>query len=366
MVKESFESLNEYKSSNDKYFVNESLLLEADDDGVLGKIVDRGLTFVPRAMRFKKAKKIMKKYLEAYTKKSKNLVSKFTKSLNKKVNNIESEYKKFKNEKLQPLLEEGKKEEALKLAKSQLTELEEYKKEQIQQLNKGIEGILNSYTKSVEHRIDNPGFVLNVELSEKGKGELKAKWAELVAIQNTKIDEYRSAIIKSEGWKTLDSIISELTGLVEERGHGGEIDTIFNVHDIVPQEGDGEYLVRVHLRLAGGRPEVLEKGVLVGDDPEELSINQAGVRKIKEVGTYQYNARPYKLLVKGDPSEYVLPYIVIKLRKSDKNEVIYAEAPASLDVRRKSKEEKMRGDVTAVTGKQKEDDDQPDLNDPNK
>jgi hypothetical protein len=347
-MNESFESLDTYKPSGQKIFVNEALVeAKGDDDGTLGSIIDRGLSFVPRAMRFKKAKKVMKKSLEAYTKKAKNLINKFSSSLSKKVNKIESEYKKFKQNKLKPLLEAGKREEAVKLAKEQLKELEEYKKEQFQTLNKSIESVLESYTSSINNRIDNPGFVLNVELSGRGKGELKAKWQELAAIQNTKIDEYKTNIVKSEGIKKLDDIISELTGFVEERRHSADADVVFNVHDIVPKEG-GEYLIRIHLRVSGGRPEVEEKGVLIGENPEDMEIGESGVRKVKEVGTYQYNARPYKLVIKGRPDEFVKPYMIVKNRV----EPYYGDA-ASLDVREKSGEEKLRGDVT-VSSKRKE------------
>lgn len=346
MIKESFESLSEYKSPDNKYVVNEYLLLEkGDDDGVLGKILDRGLSFVPRAMRFKKAKKVMRKYLASYTAKAKKLISSFSKSLTRKVSKIESEYKKLKADKLKQLIEDGKREEAVKLAKDQLKELEDYKKEQMTQLSKGIENILGAYTKSIENRIDNPGFILNVELSEKGKGELKAKWVELSTVQDNKIDEYKTNIIKTEGWKKLDDIISELTGFVESRRSTGDADVVFNVHDIVPQ-GGGEYLIRVHLRVGGGRPEVQEKGVLIGENPEDLEVGESGVRKIKEVGTYQYNARPFKLVVNGKPEDFVRPYMIVKNRV----EPYYGDA-ASLDVREKSKEEKMRGDVTMASRK---------------
>lgn len=356
MNKESFESLETYKPFDNKVLVNEALVeAKGDDDGVLGSIIDRGLTFVPRAMRFKKAKKVMKKSLVGYTKKAKNLIQKFTKSLNVKVDKVANEYKKLKKEKILPLLEEGKREEAIKLAKDQLKELEEYKKQQMESLSKGINQILESYTSSINNRIDNPGFVLNVELSERGKGELKAKWQELVAIQNTKIDEYKTDIIKSEGWKKLDEMISELSGFVEQRRHSGDADVIFKVHDIVPQS-TGEYLVRVHLRVAGGRPEVEEKGVLVGKNPEDLELGEGGVRKIQEVGTYQYNARPYKLIVKGSPEDFVRPYMKVKNRV----EPYYGDA-ASLDVREKSKEEKMRGDVTVGLGKKVDKEDSADL-----
>jgi len=67
--------------------------------------------------------------------------------------------------------------------------LDDYKKEQMQTLDKGIEDVLGAYTTSIENRIQNPGFVLNVELSEKGKGELRAKWQELSALQKIEIDK---------------------------------------------------------------------------------------------------------------------------------------------------------------------------------
>lgn len=175
MNKESFESLHNYQPEENKIFINESLLLEKDDEGVFGTIIDRGLSFVPRAIRFKKAKKVMKKALAGYTNKAKNLIKKFSQSFKRKVDTIEKEYLDVKENKVVPLVKEGKREEAVKLMKEQLKELEDYKKQQMQVLSKGIEDVLTSYTHSIDKRIDNPGFVLNVELSEKGKGELKAK-----------------------------------------------------------------------------------------------------------------------------------------------------------------------------------------------
>ncbi|HUW44227.1 MAG TPA: hypothetical protein VMW50_00375 [Dehalococcoidia bacterium] len=349
MNKESFESLHNYQPEENKIFINESLLLEKDDEGVFGTIIDRGLSFVPRAIRFKKAKKVMKKALAGYTNKAKNLIKKFSQSFKRKVDTIEKEYLDVKENKVVPLVKEGKREEAVKLMKEQLKELEDYKKQQMQVLSKGIEDVLTSYTHSIDKRIDNPGFVLNVELSEKGKGELKAKWQELVAIQNIKIDEAKTELIKSEGWKKLDDMISEITGFIESRRGGGDADVVFKVHDIVPLPGE-EYLVRVHLRVAGGRPEVEEKGVLVGEDPESLEYGEKGIKKVQEVGTYQYNARPYKILIKASPEDFVRPYLKVK----GKSEPYYGDA-ASLDVRGKSKEEKMRGDVTIAAGKKEED-----------
>ena len=77
MSKDSFERLDEYQSENSNYLVAEQLFEADDDDGIFGKLIDRGLSFVPRAMRFKKAKKIMRKSLVGFTSKAKNLVKKF-------------------------------------------------------------------------------------------------------------------------------------------------------------------------------------------------------------------------------------------------------------------------------------------------
>jgi hypothetical protein len=343
-MNESFESLEQYKPK--KIIVNESLL-EAKDDGMLGTIVDRGLSFVPRAMRFKKAKKVMKKYLAGYTKKAKNLISKFASSMKSKVNKIEKEVEQLKNGKLKDLLENDKKEEAVKLVKEHLSELESWKKEQMNSLNKGIDEILNSYSSSLNNRIDNPGFILNVELSGKGKGELKAKWQELVAIQNTKIDEYKTNLIRSAGWKKLDEIISELSGFVETKRGGHDADFDFEVYDAIPK-GEGEFLVRVHLRVSGGRPTVKEKGVLIGGDPDKLELGNSGVKRVKETGEYQYNMRPYKLLVSASKGDYIVPYLIIK----DKHEPVYGDA-FPLELGGKSREEILRGKASVSTAASK-------------
>ena len=340
MSKESFESLNEYQTYNVDYLVPEKLMEAGDDDeGAFGKIIDRGMSFIPRAMRFKKAKKVMRKSLSKFTNKAKNLVSKFASGFKAKVNTIDKEYKALLKDKIEPLIEDNKMPEAIEMMESQKKELEAYKKDQIAILDKGIEDILGAYTTSIDKRIDNPGFVLNVELSEKGKGELKAKWQELAAVQKIEIDKEKTKLISSPGWKRLEEMIAEMTGFIKTKKKSSQ-DITFFVQDI-DKLPDDDYLVRVHVRVEGGRPQLQEKGLIVGEDPEKLDFG-SNARKIKVTGTYQYNLNPYKLRVNAPPTYYVRPYLILK-----DADPMYGDV-ATLDVKARTKEEKERGDERII------------------
>ena len=345
MTKLSFESLNEYQKEDLKYFVAESLILEKgdDEDGGIGTIIDRGLSFVPRAIRFKKAKKMMKKALSKFTSKAINVIEKFSAGFKDKVTTIDKEYKKLMADKVKPLIDEDKTAEAVSIIEAQKKEIEEYKKDQMAILQKGIDDVLVAYTNAIEHRIDKPGFVLNVELSEKGKGELRAKWQELAAIQKIEIDKHKTKLIHSPGWRRLEAILAEMESFIKQRKHK-ELDIDLLVQDIAPSK-DG-YLVKVHVRVTGGRVPLQEKGLLIGSDPNKLTYS-SGARKIKVTGTYQYNANPYELFIHGDASDFVKPYMIFK----DIPEPVYGDV-ASLNVRKKGAEEKKMGDdrVIAKTG----------------
>jgi len=343
MSKDSFERLDEYQSENSNYLVPEQLF-EADDDGVFGKLIDRGLSFVPRAMRFKKAKKIMGKSLRGFTSKAKNLVKKFSAGFKAKVGVIDKEYTKLMKEKIKPLIEEDKHQEAVQIIEAQKKELEDYKKEQMNILDKGIEDILGSYTTSIENRIQNPGFVLNVELSEKGKGELRAKWQELAAIQKIEVDKEKTKLISSPGWRRLDEIIGEMNAFIKKR-KGSDADIDVFVQDIDPQ-ADGAYLVKTHVRISGGRPTLKEKGLIVGSDSTKMDYG-AGTRTIKVTGSYQYNTRPYDLTIRASATDFVRPYLIFK----DIAQPVYGDI-ASLNVRAKTKAEKREGD-DRIVGKPK-------------
>jgi len=312
MSENKFISLNEYFSENKPLKVNETMILEKgeDDDGIFGKIIDRGLSFVPRAMRFGKAKKIMKRSLTKFISKSKGVINKFAKSFQKKVSIIDPEYKKLKKQ-ADKLAEDGKDVDAKSIMENQLKELEEYKKDQMAILDKGIDDILQAYTNAIDKRIDSPGFVFNVELSEKGKGELKAKWQQLGTEAKMKIDEHKTVLIKSPGWKRIDAIIAEIKSFIESRKFSSEIQNADFLIENIREEEDW-YRVTVLLRISGARFKAIEKGLLISDDPDKLFVDK-GATVVKFTGTNRYQLGGWKTRIHKTNNEYYIkPYILVK------------------------------------------------------
>jgi hypothetical protein len=315
-MKESFESLYEYQSKNIKSFVPESLLEADDKSGPIGNIIDKAMSFVPRAVRFRKAKRTMAAALNAFEKKAKNIIKEYDKSVTERVKVIDKNYKSFMSDKIKPLLSgdgeqnPGNTNQALKLVESALKEYEKYKKDMLDRLDKEIEGILDSYTKALEKRFDSPGFVLNVELSEKGKGELKAKWLELAAIKRMKIDEYKLQSAESAGMSRLDEIISEMDSFVENRKYTtGKSRIDFRI-EYAKELGNGSYDVRVFLRSGvGSRPVATEKGLIYGPE-DKMSLTDPGANWVTDPDTA---FRLYTLRISGvKPEDFVRPYVKIK------------------------------------------------------
>ena len=323
-MRESFEKLNEYELEDSKKLVSEFLLLEKDDkDGILGSIIDKGASFIPRAMRFQKAKKIMGKFLGGWSSKSKKLIDKFSKSINKKVSKIDKSYKEFKKDKIAPLIKEKKYEEAASLLKSQLGDIEKYKKEQFEILDKGIDDILKSYTSSIQKRIDGPGFVLNVELSERGKGELMARWEQLAASQRMKIEEYKLNTLKANGWTTIDNIIAEITSFIEKRKkaeHNKQISGSIKISNLIEQSPN-VYFVNARILVSGGRVQISKKGIIVGKSPKNLTLDGEGVEVFDEKGKYQFTASAIKVAIKGTKDHWIRPYFTT----TDLSEPVYGD-----------------------------------------
>jgi len=299
--------------SLDEYTLNK--LNEANDDGMIGNIIDKAASFIPRAVRFKKAKSTMAKALNGYIRKSKSVINNFSKGLSKKIDVINKQYSKMVAEKIQPLVDAGNTKQAAKMMTQFLKELEHYRDAQIQQLDKNIENIYNSYNAAIEKRIQSPGFVLNVELSEKGKGELMAKWQELSGLAKMKIDEKKEEIMANEGWRHLDNIISEVSSFVEENSYdAGDIE--FKIQFAKPLQKD-LYDVKVHLRLSGKRLSVTEKGVLVAKNQDDLEIGNSNASKHPVKGTYQYNANSWITHVEiPDTNSFIIPYLIVKQSKN--------------------------------------------------
>jgi len=319
MSENKFIPLNEYSSEKKPLLVSETMILEKgeDEDGAFGKIIDRGLSFVPRAMRFGKAKKIMKKSLNKYIKKSKKVIDSFSKSFQTKVATIEPEYKALKK-KVDAFVLEGKDLEAKSAMEVHLKELHDYKKDQMQILDNGIQSIFDAYTNAIDQRIDSPGFVLNVDLSEKGKGELKAKWQQLGSIAKMKIDEHKTNLIQSKGWKKIDEIIAEINAFIEQRRYAGAIaDSEFFIESLI-QNADG-YVVKVLFRMSGARLKCTGKGLIFANhsDIEQIRVNFKNEHKEPYVGTNKLQLSGFKMAFSGstDPETYLVPYLTVKEQK---------------------------------------------------
>lgn len=309
-MKESFESLYEYQQDNKKVLVQENLILEADDkSGPIGTIIDRGLSFVPRAVRFKKAKKTMKIAIHKFDEKSRKVIDASKKSISKRVDKIEQQYKDFMATKVKPLVDAEKYSEAVSLVNTEMAEYEGYKKDMLAQLEKSVDNVLSEYTKAIETRIDKPGFVFNVELSDKGKGELKAKWQELVSVQRLKIDEYKMEIASASGLSRLDEMISKMKGFVAEKKYSyGSSYLELYVDKVTMNPGSKTYNVHVWVRAAASRLKVEAKGLVWGDSPD-LKIGEPGVKAAKE--TKDPKAfRVYWMTLSGvDENTYVAPWM---------------------------------------------------------
>lgn len=310
MSNTTFEPLKDYNGEYIEKFdlVTESLFEADDDDAGIGNIIDKGLSFVPRAARFAKAKKVMKKSLNLYIKKAKGIIESFDTISGRKINNIAKEYLSLKNGQVKKLIADDKSEEAAKVLKNFLTELEQYKKEQIAQLEKSIENVHQAYTNAIDKRIDSPGFVLNVELSEKGKGELKAKWQELSATADMKIDEHQTAaLLKNEGFKKLDAIVAEVEAFIS-KNEAIKGDIHFTVTSI-KQNGD-KFQIESRPVIVGARYNVKEKGIIISDEPNNMALGEGG-KKYAYSGNRSNTTRPYRIIVTANLEDYVLPYMLV-------------------------------------------------------
>ena len=306
--KESFKSLYEYQNKDTKNYVKESLF-EADNEDSIGNIIDKGLSFIPRAIRFKKAKKIMKKALSGYYLKTINLIRKFDRSMKIVGDKIEIKYKDLLENKISSLISGGKVEQAIKLLENFIEDLKQGQKTHLEKLNQSIETVLSAYTQSIEKRIESPGFVLNVELSEKGKGELSAKWNELVAVKKMKIDQKIADLINSSGIGKINEIISEAEAFIEDkRFTTGKHALDYYVKTISPA-GKDNYKVDVHLRTSGRRYKLKEKGIIWDIDPNKLDLKNKGVNfyKSPDVGYSSYRAS----ITNAQPEAFVRPYLYI-------------------------------------------------------
>jgi hypothetical protein len=286
------------------------LKLNEDEKGIIGSLIDKTASFVPRAMRFAKAKSIMKSYLNGFEKKSLSLIKHFEKNIGKVADTAEENFKKFKKDKLNSLMALDKIDQAVNMAIAYKKELASLKESELKKINAYVDKILDSYTAAIDKRIDNPGFILNVELSDKGKGKLKAKWVELSAIKKMEIDEKLMQLLANAGLSTVDDINAELESFIEEHRYSYGKAAVEIYIDSVVKIAPDQFKVTVFLRSPGNRYALNEKGLLIGDTEEQLSdVHSARLVKARDLVLSAYT-----LTINAKETSYIRPYV--KLVKS--------------------------------------------------
>lgn len=338
MSNESFERLHNYQPRDSKKIVNESL--EEDflfEDDFFSKL----FTLPLKSMRKTFIKRNGAGYQEKKTllKDSKEAIKDFYTSTSKMIEKIIKKYNNFKKDKLQPLLNDDKDKEASELIADQIKELESWKNNQLQSLDKTLEEKNNEAKNRFLEAISSEGYFTGKagELTPKQKRKMNAWWSKEIDKVRLKIEEYKTdLVLKSAAWEKLDAVLAEMNSFSKETAGGGTLE-IF-VQDIVPTRAG--YRVLVHIRSFGKRYNLKEKGIIIGTDPSKMELGSPDTTVQKVLGRYQFSLNSYELLVKDAPKGdvYVRPYLILK----EKKDPVYGDI-AFLNVREKSKEEKKSG-----------------------
>jgi hypothetical protein len=167
---------------------------------------------------------------------------------------------------------------------------------------------------------------LKAELSEKGKGRLRATWQEIVAEERLKTDEYKMKVMTDAGMSRLNEMISKMKGFIANKrnsalygGYKGGVSLTVKGAKI---EDDGRISVHVGARaLSGSRPQVKHKGLNWGPDPNSLDLDDSGSNPLTHP---EDTLTHYWIPIKGATEEdYVRPWIVME---NDPDNPRYGEA----------------------------------------
>lgn len=187
-------------------------LFEAKDDGKFETPVNRLLSFPARAIRYKKAKSIMSKYSRKILRKSETIIERFQLELNKSIIQIKKRgvelQKQLDNARLKG--DDTGEKAAINQQKKFKTDVENNQTARVQHLNQSIDNLITAYTNGINKRIEEPGYVLKVELSDKGKADLKFFWEEHVSLIKQQVYEKLIKIINDKNVKGLETLIAKL------------------------------------------------------------------------------------------------------------------------------------------------------------
>lgn len=199
----------EYKST--RLFL--SPLFEAEeDDSKLSTPLQRLGSFPARAIRYRKAKNVLTKYVKKILNRADKIIDRFETELDKSIPQIEKKGKDLQNQldRAKKLQDDIEVRSIVNQQRKFKTEVDKNQELRIQNLNQSIENLINTYSTAIHKRIDDPGYVLKVELSDKGKADLKFLWDENIAVARQEIYEKLIRILNNKNIKGLESLISRL------------------------------------------------------------------------------------------------------------------------------------------------------------
>jgi hypothetical protein len=189
-----------------------------DDDGTYSTPFRRMGSFPARAIRYKKAKSVMKKYVTKIIKKADKIINRFQGEINKSVPIIDNRGREL-DDKLEKAKRSGDETQTKSIINQQKKFTEDVANNQklrVDNLQQSLENLINTYTQAIHKRVDEPGYVLKVELSEKGKADLKFLWDEYIAIIKQQIYEKLIKILDNKHLKGLEDLISKLEIQVQD------------------------------------------------------------------------------------------------------------------------------------------------------
>jgi len=190
----------------------------SDDDSALTTPFSRAFTFPARAIRYRKAKNIMIRYSRKIISRVEKIIRKFEGELDKSIDQITQKGKDLENQ-LDRAKKTGDEVEVRAVVNQQKkfkVDVEKNQEARVQHLNQSIDNLIQAYTNGITKRIDEPGYVLKVELSDKGKADLKFLWEEYVSKIKQMTYEKLIKIINNKHVKGLEKLIARLEVEIED------------------------------------------------------------------------------------------------------------------------------------------------------
>ena len=210
-----FESINN--------FINEDGPLD-NLKAASSKIVGKLIGSMPRAIRYKKARLEMRKYNKQFQVKMDRVFKKFLPTLISLSNKIEGVYnvlkERYDDAKAANTTNDISTEEkvAINRLRTFQSDMKKLYDKQFEILDSAFQKLLDSYTKAIEKRIQEKGYIINVQLSDTGQGELNATWALITNELTQKFNNKKAELITDPTVEKIEAINAELETILGEYG----------------------------------------------------------------------------------------------------------------------------------------------------